>query len=382
MPPYQYCFRPSGIVAARRAVCDLLDQGRELLVLDVKNAFGSVPHTQISKMLRTRSPGQKVVLYIERYLNARHSPDLEEHNKPNKGVGVPQGDPLSMFLFALAIQPVLEIIEEELGRVVAYADDVIIGLNEDVTAEQAIARAKEIYAQVGMEIQEAKCQTTEGDPQRLVYFLSQPYCKARRAHAAEDLLEKGKRRFQILAKYDAIPKIKKYVMLSRSVLPSVNYGPLCEVGDPEQAKITYDLLDIKILKAVENALGLSAYDMRSEELLQFVLASPWDGGLGTIMPGEYFRVMQEHARSVLDGYATEKLKFVYFGSHEYRDHCFRRPEKIPVQFVVPYADRFDDDELEALLAMRFGQPGYVPERCPVCGKPPGVHAPKCSGYMK
>lgn len=139
MKPYQFCFLPAGIIAARAEVYKSLGENRELLVLDVKNAFGTIPHNQISKMLRTRAPGVQVTSYIERYLKKRHSDDLQG---VHEGVGVPQGDPLSMLLFALAIEPVLEQLQQKLGKVVAYADDVIIGLNPDITAAQGIEAAK------------------------------------------------------------------------------------------------------------------------------------------------------------------------------------------------------------------------------------------------
>lgn len=52
----QYCFRPAGRHKALRLAKKMI-QNKKLLQLDVKNAFGSIPHAQIIKMLRIRNPG-------------------------------------------------------------------------------------------------------------------------------------------------------------------------------------------------------------------------------------------------------------------------------------------------------------------------------------
>lgn len=114
---------------------------------------------------------------------------------------------------------------------VAYADDVIIGLNPGITAAQGIEAAKQIYAEIGLTISVDKCHFTEGG--KTVYFLGQPYARGQQLHAAHNLLEIAKRKCQILKQFPSLRRTSAYIMLSRSVLPSINYGPLCDPGDPE-----------------------------------------------------------------------------------------------------------------------------------------------------
>ena len=380
MKEYQYCYQTMGLVKARCAVYDFINEDRQLLVLDIHNAFGTVPHAQIIKMLHTRPPGIRVAKYIERYLKARHSDDLPG---THEGVGVPQGDPLSMYLFSIAIEPVLEKIREELGGIVAYADDLIIGLTPGITAEYAIARAKEIYGEIGLTINEDKCQTTDGKPAGTeVNFLGQPFAMDHAPHMAGKLKKDAERMCKILNHYPTLRNTAEYIMLTRSVLPAVNYGPLCDVGEPKQACPVYHEIDGILTKAVSNALCLEPYQLTDEMLQQFMIASPADGGLALMFPGAYYNTMQMHTRNRLLKIHARHLAKEFFASFEYSEYHFSHPMALPVQVVIPYIDMLENDELKTLLDMRFGAAGYKPEVCPVCNKPPGHHEPKCAGYMK
>ena len=122
--------------------------------------------------------------------------------------------------------------------------------------------------------------------------------------------------------------------------------------------------------------------MSDEDLFQFVVAAPYDGGLALTLPGEYYETMRMHARSLLLRIHTRQLCAAHFESTDYIMHRFSHPQVLPIQVAIPFTDMLEDDELKALLDMRFGHVGYQPERCPICGKPPGHHQPKCAGYMR
>ena len=66
--------------------------------LDTKNAFNSLPRAGVPKVL---------IDYIRNFLDLRHSRDVK-----CEVCGVPQGDPLSMFLFCMATERLLRRLEE------------------------------------------------------------------------------------------------------------------------------------------------------------------------------------------------------------------------------------------------------------------------------
>ena len=369
---YQYCFRPAGRNKALRRAKKLLENHR-LLQLDVKNAFGSIPHAQIIKMLRLRNPGNKVVAYIQRFLNARHSKDL---TRIHQGVGVPQGDPMSMFLFALGVDPVIQQIQDELGEISAYADDIVIALKPEITPQYAVTRAIQIYGEIGLKIQPDKCTITgQGDP---VFFLGHPFQENQPLTIAEHINKTAKRKLAILNHFDGLKRASAFVMLNRSLVPALNYGPLVENGGLHEALGYYQDIDKQILAALRHVLRLGA-DVSDEEIRAFAIAQKCDGGLEFMLPGEYFPVMIAHGDALIYGDPTNQLKREYFDSFYYRRHGFVPPDKPPVAAVLPYADLLTDTQFTKLVNFHFG--GRVPpERCTKCGKT-GTHDPKCPGYM-
>ena len=74
--------------------------------------------------------------------------------------GVPQGDPLSSFLFSLAMEPILEMLKAKGHEVVVYLDDFLIGINENENSQQIIELMNEEVAKYGLEINPDKCATT------------------------------------------------------------------------------------------------------------------------------------------------------------------------------------------------------------------------------
>lgn len=370
----QFCFRPSGRQKALRLARRMNDEGKTLLQLDVKNAFGSIPHAQIVKMLHERCPGPQVVAYIQRFLNARHCDELSD--RIHRGVGVPQGDPMSMFLFALGVDPILVQIQAELGEISAYADDIVIGLRPDVTPQAAIQRATELYASIGLEIQPAKCSFTGGD--REIDFLGHPFKMGDALTIAQHIEKTADRKLKVLTHFKTLRAVAAYVMLNRSVIPAVNYGPLVEMGGAAQARQKYQEIDQKLLETLSTVLRLAPYNLTPAQLEQFALARRSQGGLELMLPGAYFDVMQEHADALVEANPTERLKTEFFESLAYLDKRYARTSGPAVEAVLPYADLLKDDQLQALLDLRFGT--AEEEVCQQCHKR-GTHLATCPGYM-
>lgn len=89
-------------------------------------------------------------------------------------------------------------------------------------------------------------------------------------------------------------------MLNRSLVPALNYGPLVENGDQQDALGYYQDIDRQILAALRHVLRLGA-DVSDDEIRAFAIAQKCDGGLEFMLPGEYFYVMKNHGDALIYG---------------------------------------------------------------------------------
>ena len=138
--PLQKCLSTAeGQLEAYEKVMKGLESGAEAVIqFDFSNAFGTIRRCYILDRLLHYQVPASLVRYIEIMLNKQKiqyiGQDGEQHER---GIvtGVPQGEPLSMLLFALGIDGLLQDFDEiEEVEVTAYADDVVLVVNklEDV----------------------------------------------------------------------------------------------------------------------------------------------------------------------------------------------------------------------------------------------------------
>jgi hypothetical protein len=73
--------------------------------------------------------------------------------------GVAQGDPLSSFIFAAAIDPALRELQEKY-EIIAYADDILISYSK-YSKDEIMEDAKRILAKYGLILNNEKCKSTE-----------------------------------------------------------------------------------------------------------------------------------------------------------------------------------------------------------------------------
>lgn len=108
-----------------------------LLKVDITNAFNSVPFGLIEQSLKQLRVHKDYVKYILTMLANRHADVNVELSR-----GVPQGDPLSMLLFVVAINPLIRALEKEFGEnnVVAYADDILIAKHNGNFTEEDVKK--------------------------------------------------------------------------------------------------------------------------------------------------------------------------------------------------------------------------------------------------
>ena len=115
---------------------------------DIKNFFDSVPHDRLLVRLgesMTQGPLTDLIsLWLE------HSGD--------RGRGLAQGNPLSPLLANLYLDRVDEAFSGSGARIVRYADDFVILCRSEERADKALAKAKLLLKEHGLELNEEKTQ--------------------------------------------------------------------------------------------------------------------------------------------------------------------------------------------------------------------------------
>lgn len=76
--------------------------------------------------------------------------------------GVPQGNPLSMQLFMMAINPIIEKLENKYN-VISYADDILIGADMNLDPNNIISEVSDLLKTIGLKINLLKCKSTKND---------------------------------------------------------------------------------------------------------------------------------------------------------------------------------------------------------------------------
>ena len=133
------CLEHSNMIT--EAICDANRNGKDIYIaaLDLRDAFGSVPHEYIKFVLsEMQFPDEIIALISDSYDNgtARVRVGSEESDTINIHKGVKQGCPLSPLIFNFCMNPLLNKLEQEGEgynisedcslKVQAYADDIIL----------------------------------------------------------------------------------------------------------------------------------------------------------------------------------------------------------------------------------------------------------------
>lgn len=150
--PTQKCLaRTEGQAAAREQVLEHIREGYECAIqFDFQNAFGTISRRKIVERLLYYNVETRVINYIITILNNQKI--VYEQGEETKilelETGVPQGEPLSMVLFAIGIDALIEEFDSREGiKVTAYADDVVVTVRKEEmirgTMEEFECRARE-----------------------------------------------------------------------------------------------------------------------------------------------------------------------------------------------------------------------------------------------
>ena len=134
--------------------------------LDTKNAFNSLPRAEVVRALNEAGVPKVLIDYIRNFLDLRHSRDVK-----CEVCGVPQGDPLSMFLFCMATERLLRRLKEG-HHLPCLADDIVAFHDEAYPAGAITQQATAEAAAMDLTIRSDRCKSTMAGEE--VTFLNHP----------------------------------------------------------------------------------------------------------------------------------------------------------------------------------------------------------------
>ena len=163
----------SGCVEHCWSLLDLMNHAKQkrktlhLVFLDFSDAFGSVCHNMLPTLLKryhipTCVSGYIMSLYSQ--LNGKVSTSRWESENFSLKTGVFQGDPLSVAIFMLYVQPILTYLIRRyqkhsfLGHCVkAFADDIVLIQKHMSDMRHMIAETQKFSAMMGLKLNAKKC---------------------------------------------------------------------------------------------------------------------------------------------------------------------------------------------------------------------------------
>ena len=162
------------------AIDDARRSNKQLCVawLDLKNAFGSVPHDHIYEVAAAMNMPQHMIQVIQDLYNGATTRGLsaEGLSEPiHIMAGVKQGCPLSPVLFNIAIEPLLRSIREQRMnssyklaggiriQLLAYADDLCLLTSSPASLQDLLDKVGTAASHCGLTFKPAKCATLHQD---------------------------------------------------------------------------------------------------------------------------------------------------------------------------------------------------------------------------
>ena len=152
---------PNGCEAIIHAASKALEDGsippdsKWVLALDWSNAFNSISRQSMYREVRARAQG--LAAWVESAYSTASLLRFGDHSLTSE-VGVQQGDPLGPLIFSLALQPLIEKINQQVPRLKLnawYLDDgTMMGSPEDLA--MALHIAEELGPTIGLQVNRSK----------------------------------------------------------------------------------------------------------------------------------------------------------------------------------------------------------------------------------
>ena len=151
--PCSFGFRPRR--GANQALEMLRRQGAQCnhaLDADIRDFFGSIDHSKLTKLLERRVSDRRVLKLLTKWLEAGV---MEEGRWHETTTGAPQGAVISPLLSNIFLH-VFDLLWERHGKgigvLVRYADDFVILCRSGRDCEQAEVKVREIFARLGLQL--------------------------------------------------------------------------------------------------------------------------------------------------------------------------------------------------------------------------------------
>ena len=156
MLPCSFGFRPKrGAHDALQVLIDESWRGRRWVVeTDIANCFSAIPHEELMHAIEERVCDQSVLKLLRVMLRAGV---MEDGQVRREVTGTPQGGVISPLLCNVYLHRLDRAWDvREHGVLVRFADDVLVMCRSREQAEAAMARLRELLAELGLEPKEAK----------------------------------------------------------------------------------------------------------------------------------------------------------------------------------------------------------------------------------
>ncbi|MEO3797827.1 group II intron reverse transcriptase/maturase [Nonomuraea sp. B10E15] len=154
--PCSFGFRPKRSTHdALQVVIDEAWRGRRWVVeADIANCFSAIPHEKLMRAIEERVVDQSVLKLLRQVLRAGVMQDGQVRREVT---GAAQGGPISPLLCNVYLHRIDRVWDvREHGVIVRFADDLVVMCRSRQQAEDALARLRELLADLGLELKEAK----------------------------------------------------------------------------------------------------------------------------------------------------------------------------------------------------------------------------------
>lgn len=175
----------SNVQLLNQAISVAKEEGGIVTVVDVSKAFDTVPHAAIKVSLERKGIPPLVADYITHSYKECVTTIKTCNGTINLELkrGVKQGDPLSPLLFNLAIEPILDSIQKQIGGLqieghnvaaVAFADDIVLLARNREEAMAQILLVHDNLKSMNMKLSIEKSSAFEYVPRNRSWFIRDP----------------------------------------------------------------------------------------------------------------------------------------------------------------------------------------------------------------
>ncbi len=191
--PQSYGFRPGrSCKDALRRVDELLKSGHGQVVdIDIKGFFDTIPHDRLMKLVEKHIADGRVLGLLEGFLKANV---LDEGREWEPTEGTPQGGVISPLLANIYLNPLDWLMANNGWQMVRYADDMVVLCHDAETARKALEAIRQWMREMGLTLHPEKtCTVDMNQPGSHFDFLGYRFWKGRNGTIKRFVRPKSKR---------------------------------------------------------------------------------------------------------------------------------------------------------------------------------------------